>query len=471
MEGLCKHIGAALGAGDAALVITTRPHRDALAKLLRTRGIDTSVAMRQGRYIALDAAETLAKFMVNDLPDASRFSDLIGNVLTQAIAASRSAEPKVTAFGEMVALLLAEGNAEAAIQLENLWNHLARKYPFHLHCAYPMSGFSRQDHGEVFQRICAEHSHVIPTEEYTSLQKEEDKLRSIALLQQKAQALETEVRERQRAEEELRRKHYELQDFFENSVVSLHWVDANGIILWANRAELELLGYSRDEYIGHHIAEFHADQSRINNILHALLCNEVLDKCEASLRCKDGSTRDVLVSSNVLWEDGKFVHTRCFTIDITDRKQAQAALLESDARMRISEERLRLAQKAAKIGSWELDLHSEEYVWSDEVYEMFGLSPNISRPSHSDFLSLMDFSTDRENVQKALRAARSKNREYSTRFRIKLPDGQVRWIAARGRPYYNQGNDLMLGVFIDVTDEEEGVSSSRSAKTRIKRVS
>jgi PAS domain S-box-containing protein len=67
--------------------------------------------------------------------------------------------------------------------------------------------------------------------------------------------------------EELRRRERELSDFIENASVGLHWVGADGIILWANQAELDLLGYTREEYIGRHIAEFHADEEVIKDIL------------------------------------------------------------------------------------------------------------------------------------------------------------------------------------------------------------
>ena len=107
--------------------------------------------------------------------------------------------------------------------------------------------------------------------------------------------------------------------------MALHWVGPDGTILRANRAELELLGYSPDEYIGHQIAEFHADQDVIGDILRRLQRGEELREVEARLRCKDGSVKHVLISSNVLWEDGKLVHTRCFTRDITDRKPASGA--------------------------------------------------------------------------------------------------------------------------------------------------
>lgn len=140
------------------------------------------------------------------------------------------------------------------------------------------------------------------------------------------------ITERKRMEQQLRRREQELDDFFENATVSLHWVGPEGIILRANRAELKLLGYAADEYVGHHIAEFHADQGVIDDILRRLTAGEELHDYEARLRCKDGSVRHVLINSNVLWEDGRFVHTRCFTHDITERKRAEEALKQSEER-------------------------------------------------------------------------------------------------------------------------------------------
>jgi PAS domain S-box-containing protein len=131
------------------------------------------------------------------------------------------------------------------------------------------------------------------------------------------------ITERKLAEEQLRRKQEELADFIENATVGLHWIGPDGTILWVNRAELEMLGYSREEYVGRNIAEFHADPPVIADILARLSRNEELHSYEARLRRKDGSIRCVIISSNVLWRDGKFVHTRCFTRDITERKRME----------------------------------------------------------------------------------------------------------------------------------------------------
>jgi PAS domain S-box-containing protein len=124
-------------------------------------------------------------------------------------------------------------------------------------------------------------------------------------------------------DERLRRSQQLLADFVENGSVGMHWVGPDGTILWANKAELDLLGYAEEEYFGHHISEFHADRPVIDDILCRLTSNEVLKEYEARLRCKDGAIRHVLINSSVLWEDGRFVHTRCFTRDVTERRLAE----------------------------------------------------------------------------------------------------------------------------------------------------
>lgn len=208
---LVRFVGSALGAGDAVIVLATRPHREGLAERLAASGLDLALVTRQGRYVALDAAETLAKITWDGRLDAERFSELVGSLITRAAAAATSSPARVALFGELVALLYADGKPEAAIRLEQLWNDLAQTHHFQLLCGYPLSYFTRGEDGGPIARICAEHTHVIPTESFTSLMTDGQRLQTVAQLQQKALALETEVEERKRAQQELSERNQELR--------------------------------------------------------------------------------------------------------------------------------------------------------------------------------------------------------------------------------------------------------------------
>jgi PAS domain S-box-containing protein len=171
--------------------------------------------------------------------------------------------------------------------------------------------------------------------------------------------------ERRRTEEQLRRSERELVDFFETAAVGLHWVGPDGTILRVNQAELDLLGYTRDEYIGRHIAEFHVDPEVIADILARLRAGERLYDYPARLRCKDGSIKQVLIDSSVLWENGEFIHTRCFTRDVTARRITEALLAEE----------ARITDTLRRVGSAlaaELDLNKVVQVVTDEATRITG---------------------------------------------------------------------------------------------------
>ncbi|WP_137389408.1 PAS domain-containing sensor histidine kinase [Rhodoligotrophos defluvii] len=153
---------------------------------------------------------------------------------------------------------------------------------------------------------------------------------------------------RKAMEQEIERGRQDLEDFFENSAIGLHIVGSDGTILRANRAELELLGYTAEEYVGRNITEFHADGPVIEDILQRLTCGGKLDRYPARLIAKDGSFKHVLITSNSRFIDGKFVNTRCFTTDVTDLHEAEVARRES-------EERLAATYNAATVGIAEID--------------------------------------------------------------------------------------------------------------------
>jgi PAS domain S-box-containing protein len=318
-------------AGQGAVVIATDAHREALTAQLERAGVDVDGACFRGRLLLLDAEETLSTFMVGSMPDPELFAATVGSAIEKRLRSSGGVG--LRAYGEMVDVLWKSGNPEGALRLEELWNDLAHVHRFSLLCAYSMGNFYQQSDAALLQAVCERHTHVIPVESY--LQKDSDaaRQREIIRLQQQARVLQTELEERKkletalrsalaaqrRAEADLRQAQEDIRDFLENAVEGLHWVGPDGRILWANRAEAEMLGYSREEYIGRHTSEVHADASVIQDILARLARNEKLVSYPARLRCKDGSLRDVEISSSVLWRDGKFVHTRCFTREVPAR--------------------------------------------------------------------------------------------------------------------------------------------------------
>ncbi len=143
-----------------------------------------------------------------------------------------------------------------------------------------------------------------------------------------------------KSREALRRNERALQDFFDNANTGMHWLGPDGEILRANRAELDMLGYEPAEYVGRRIEEFHVDPVVIEDIMKRLSAGERLQDYAARLRCKDGSCRDVLINTSAFHEEGRFIHTRCFTRDVTDAQAAE----------RRRAEHARLASLRADVG-------------------------------------------------------------------------------------------------------------------------
>jgi PAS domain S-box-containing protein len=321
MRLLTDFVGSGLKEGDACIVLATKPHLDELNQRLHINGFDVDAAESCRQYFPLDANSWLSKLVLDGRPDGNLFTETVGSVVRQASGTQR----RVRIFGEMVALLCEGGDYNSAVALEQLWNDLRGIHEFSLFCAYPINQFAGNGAAAHLSDVCGQHGTMIPTESYSGLNQTQERLREVILLQQRARLLEIEIAERELAEERLRRSERELRDFIENAMFALRWVGPDGTIAWANQAELNLLGYSKEEYVGHNIREFHADGEAADDILLKFANQEELRDYEARVRCKDGSTRYVVISSNPYSENGEFIHTRCFTRDITDRKQGEAA--------------------------------------------------------------------------------------------------------------------------------------------------
>lgn len=161
IELLSRYVGSALVTGDSAIVVVTPRHREALERRLRSRGFDVGVPLGQRRYIPLDTAATLAGFMRDGLPDPTLFNQIACPAIEDARAAASAGRGRVVAFGEMVALLWAAGNANATVRLEQLWDGFCKQESLPLFCAYPKAAFAGDAASESLAAICKVHSRLI----------------------------------------------------------------------------------------------------------------------------------------------------------------------------------------------------------------------------------------------------------------------------------------------------------------------
>ena len=156
LDRLSEFVAGGLSPGRAAIVIATEPHRLGLEERLRARGVDLDAAAADDQYIALDADATLAQIVRAGWPHDELFELVVSDLMARAGRGGRS----VRAFGEMVALLWAQGHQAATVRLEHLWSRFCRTKGLSLVCAYPRTGFT-QDVSASMREICRAHSRIV----------------------------------------------------------------------------------------------------------------------------------------------------------------------------------------------------------------------------------------------------------------------------------------------------------------------
>lgn len=155
LDALEGFVAGGIRQGDAIILIATPAHLRGLESRLEASGFDVGAAIKRDQYIALDAKESLDRFMVDGWPDEVLFAQFIDHLLLRA----RGQHRKVRAFGEMVALMWAEGHCGATVRLEHLWTRLCQQESFSLFCAYPKTGFTENANDAIAQ-VCAAHTRL-----------------------------------------------------------------------------------------------------------------------------------------------------------------------------------------------------------------------------------------------------------------------------------------------------------------------
>jgi len=253
------------------------------------------------------------------------------------------------------------------------------------------------------------------------------------------------ITERKRIEQALQQSEKKYREFAETASIALHWVSSDGTIIWANRAELEMLGYCSEEYIGHNISEFHADAPVLEDILNRLFRGDRIKEYEARLRAKDGSLRQVIIDSSALFEDGKFVHTLCFTRDISERKQAEDLL-------RRSEERFRALVNASSDVVYRMSPD-----WSEmRQLDGKGFIADTGKP-RKDWLNEYIDVADQPLMLKSIREAVRTKSMFELEHRVRRTDGTLGWTYSRAVPLLDPNGAIVewFGAASDVTARRE----------------
>src|SRR5438876_961759 len=206
------------------------------------------------------------------------------------------------------------------------------------------------------------------------------------------------VSDREQALAQAHRSQAELEEFFENAPVGLRWMAPDGTLLRANRAELDLLGYQPDDYLGRNIAQFCVDPDVAADSVRRLRGGETLRNIEIRMRHRDGSIRHGLMSGNALFEGGQFIHARCVTRDIQDRIQAEQALAQFKAMVESADDAVIGKTLEGMITSWNAaaarlyGYAAEEMIGKsigllappDKVDELAGILAGLRRGEHVD---------------------------------------------------------------------------------------
>jgi KaiC/GvpD/RAD55 family RecA-like ATPase len=153
-----QYLAEGLRQGDGLILIATRAHTEAIVRGLREESAACAAAVAEGRFLMLDAEETLARFMVDGEPRWELFDEVVGTAVRGLYA--RAPGGNLRAFGEMVGVLWSAGQPAAAAELEELWNRLLEEHDVSLFCAYPIDVFQGQCDTDEFKTLAAAHTHV-----------------------------------------------------------------------------------------------------------------------------------------------------------------------------------------------------------------------------------------------------------------------------------------------------------------------
>jgi PAS domain S-box-containing protein len=255
-----------------------------------------------------------------------------------------------------------------------------------------------------------------------------------------------------------------ISDFIENALIGMHWVDIHGDLVWVNQAELDMFGYDRSQYIGQPLINFHVDRSKVSDIFQRLLKNEAIKGCEAQVYCKDGSICDVSIDAHAFFKDGKFIHARCFTRDVTDQKRAESIAQTTLTSLQFQKYALdRSAIVAATDRSGTIVSVNEKFCEISQ-YSASELIGNTHRVINSGYHP-PEFFRD-------LWAVITSGQVWSGEIKNRAKDGSYYWVATTIVPCLDESGQPFqyLSIRFDITDRKQAEESVRQNELKFRAI-
>jgi PAS domain S-box-containing protein len=248
------------------------------------------------------------------------------------------------------------------------------------------------------------------------------------------------------AEEKLRISEEKFSRAFNTNPAAVVITRTDGTILDVNLTFERIFGQKRNQVLGSCSSQFWPTREERDEVIGKLLTNGSVYGLEQKMRRTSGEIFVGLGSASLIEVGGEQLIISTW-LDISERKQAEEALRES-------EERLSLMIQAADLGVWDRDIVADRHNWSPKLMQIFGLPPDTTI-NYKRFLSLIH-PDDRERIDSAIRASIENGADYNVEMQIVWSDGSVHWISSQGKTYFNESGKpiRMSGVTQDITQRK-----------------
>ena|GEM_PF-2476922 len=266
------------------------------------------------------------------------------------------------------------------------------------------------------------------------------------------------ITERKQAEKKLRQSEERYRSIFDNVGDAIFIGDADGRFLAVNRVARQRLGYSVAELLAMGISDVDANEApeqvrqRIDEVFENRECI-----FEVTHKAKDGTLIPVEINCRPITYDGQPAFISLVR-DIRERKQAEAALRES-------QQRLLFSQEMAQLGQWDVNHATDTLFWGPGVYSILEIEPGSCAPSYAAFLALVHLD-DREDVDTAFSDSLAEKAPFSVVHRLLLPSGRVKWVKQACHHEFDAlGQPLRsLGIVQDITELKQAEEALRESE-------